>query len=431
MITKILEKYFQGKKQELLEIVESFNKTEYGREQPLDEKEIKTYSQFCKIPFLTGKILQETPKKLIINGGKLLSFKSGGTTAGILKTIFCPEEVSCEYVPDAVVNATKKKIPIVALHTKRKGREYAYWVYEKIYRKFCPSLQVLEYFNQSTAINALKHGKVIVVFEYPSAFYRLLFYIGDYLKKNPTRKNLFQKENVIIELMGEPIDIKELKMIERRSKEIFGCQPIIWVSYGLTECGSVGIYIYNDKGQEVLYCVNDSRVFVEVINPNSGKPMGLGKKGEIVVSSFRKRGTILVRYKTEDLGKLYFFNNQPILKIYGRKPGVITVYFCGSQFSVKALRDEIIKHFNIYLKIKIIRKISSKVGKETLFINLYLFLEPTQSIKNKITNYIENWIVKETQLGEEEIKSIKLIIKFFSQSVNEPLKSWTIKKSVN
>ena len=72
--------------------------------------------------------------------------------------------------------------------------------------------------------------------------------------------------------------------------------------YGLTEIYGPGIGINCQKEKYIHYW--DDYLFIESINPESGKPVEDGEEGEIVITTLVKEGAPLLRFRTHDLSRI-------------------------------------------------------------------------------------------------------------------------------
>lgn len=70
-------------------------------------------------------------------------------------------------------------------------------------------------------------------------------------------------------------------------------------NYGLTELIGPGI-AFECECRNGLH-VNEDHFIVEVIDPNTQKPVGIGEKGELVFTTITKQGFPLIRYRTGDI----------------------------------------------------------------------------------------------------------------------------------
>lgn len=72
--------------------------------------------------------------------------------------------------------------------------------------------------------------------------------------------------------------------------------------YGLTEIYGPGIGINCQKEKYIHYW--DDYLFIEIINPETGKPVEDGEDGEIVITTLVKEGAPLLRFRTHDLSRI-------------------------------------------------------------------------------------------------------------------------------
>lgn len=88
------------------------------------------------------------------------------------------------------------------------------------------------------------------------------------------------------------------KMRKRIANEL-GVQ--LYDIYGLTEIYGPGIAISCDYENGMHYF--DDYVYIEIVNPKTGEVVPDGKLGEIVITTLRKQGAPLIRYRTHDLSR--------------------------------------------------------------------------------------------------------------------------------
>lgn len=69
--------------------------------------------------------------------------------------------------------------------------------------------------------------------------------------------------------------------------------------YGLTEISGPGV-AFECEAQKGMH-INEDHFYVEVINPDTGEPLGVGEKGELVFTSLDKEAFPLLRYRTKDI----------------------------------------------------------------------------------------------------------------------------------
>ena len=72
--------------------------------------------------------------------------------------------------------------------------------------------------------------------------------------------------------------------------------------YGLTEIYGPGIGI-NCEYQSAMHCWDDF-IYCEIIDPATGEVLPDGESGELVITTLRKQGAPLIRYRTHDLTRI-------------------------------------------------------------------------------------------------------------------------------
>ncbi len=85
--------------------------------------------------------------------------------------------------------------------------------------------------------------------------------------------------------------------MRRRIASELGVQ--LYDIYGLTEIYGPGIGISCDHECGMHYW--DDYVYFEIIDPKTGEQMPVGEVGELVITTLRKQGAPLIRYRTHDL----------------------------------------------------------------------------------------------------------------------------------
>ena len=117
--------------------------------------------------------------------------------------------------------------------------------------------------------------------------------LAEEIEKRGIRDKIHLKKGVIgSERWGE-------KMRKRISSEL-GIE--LYDIYGLTEIYGPGIGISCKYDCGMHYW--DDYVYIEIIDPVSGKPVPDGEMGEIVITTLVKEGAPLIRYRTHDLSRI-------------------------------------------------------------------------------------------------------------------------------
>ena len=114
--------------------------------------------------------------------------------------------------------------------------------------------------------------------------------------------------------------------MRNRIQSILGIE--LFDIYGLTECYGPGIGI-NESGDDSIY-IFDDYVYVEILDPLTGKPVPEGEIGEITLTTLVKEGAPLFRFRTHDLaafvpGKGKNYPYPRITQILGRSDDMVKV----------------------------------------------------------------------------------------------------------
>lgn len=83
-----------------------------------------------------------------------------------------------------------------------------------------------------------------------------------------------------------------------RLEKWWGCEVSFF--YGSTECGVIAVECKEHKGYHIV----EGHVKAEIVDPDTGAPLGYGKTGEIVITTLLREGMPMVRYRSGDIGYL-------------------------------------------------------------------------------------------------------------------------------
>ena len=118
-------------------------------------------------------------------------------------------------------------------------------------------------------------------------------------------------------LLAEEIDKRGLKDKIHLKKGVFGSERWsekkreyikeklgieLYDIYGLTEIYGPGIVISCDAQNGMHYW--DDYVYIEIIDPKTGKTLPDGEEGEIVITTLVKEGAPLIRFRTHDISRI-------------------------------------------------------------------------------------------------------------------------------
>ena len=84
----------------------------------------------------------------------------------------------------------------------------------------------------------------------------------------------------------------------RRIEEAWNCPALVF--YGSMECGPIGV----ECGARAGGHVSAGHVYLEVIDPKTGRPAAPGQVGEVVCTVLQRKASPLIRFRTKDLAVL-------------------------------------------------------------------------------------------------------------------------------
>ena len=115
--------------------------------------------------------------------------------------------------------------------------------------------------------------------------------LAEQVEKRDLGKNIKLKKGVIgSERWGEKM--------RNRIQKILGIE--LYDIYGLTECYGPGIGINCTEQTEGIH-IYDDYLYIEILDPETGKPVPDGQIGEITLTTLVKEGAPLFRFRTHDL----------------------------------------------------------------------------------------------------------------------------------
>ena len=130
--------------------------------------------------------------------------------------------------------------------------------------------------------------------------------------------------------------------------------------------------------------------YVEVIDPDTGEPVGEGEEGEMVITHLTREGMPLIRYRQRDIVKMYYASTDcgreafPIIQIRGRVDDVI--FYKGTKIFPSAIQDVLMKIPEV-MEFQIV---IDKRGPEHHFILKVETPFPTPALEDRIKALVES-----------------------------------------
>jgi phenylacetate-coenzyme A ligase PaaK-like adenylate-forming protein len=402
-----MEKYFNENAQNLKEVYEIFRTTKYGRKLNLPPWTFDNYEDFKKLPIMDPKDI--VFEDLFVPAKGLWCFMTSGAS-GKVKTIKREVGTIVEYPKE--MDEMLRKNNTIFLHSKRRKGESYYETHDVNHKRMYPQGIFVEYKNRDELLQFVQRGDILFIIEYPLMVEWICYYLETALENKEILPKNIAKKKVYLELSGEPITEKRVENIVHRLEKIFQTEVEYFITYGSNEIGHIGTYVPALHGTKIMYEVNPS-LFVEIIN------------GEIIITPYRKYGTILFRYKTGDCGKLFLKEGKPFLKEIRKSEDEGIMYIAGGKINIPKLLPEIEKIVNnSILGIECIKKEDQNRGKCHLCINIHVPQNLIVSKKAEIACKVKELIMNFASLSIENYLGMFTIEIQFS---TEPIKKkWFI-----
>ena len=114
--------------------------------------------------------------------------------------------------------------------------------------------------------------------------------LAEAVEKRALKDKIFLKKGIIgSERWGEKM--------RNRIKENLNIE--LYDIYGLTECYGPGVGI-SSKDDDAINILDDY-IYIEILDPKTGKPVPFGEIGEVTLTTLVKEGAPLFRFRTHDL----------------------------------------------------------------------------------------------------------------------------------
>lgn len=342
----------------------------------LHPDDIQTIHDLAKLPILTKEEVKQAGKSILSSKYEekdLVVERTGGSTGKPLTIYNSKEAISTSQavkLRSFVANGYKlhQKIATFLFHPPKKKFFHKLGVHR--------TYPVSPYASMEEQVEFLQNVKPHVFDGFPSKIAELARYIRKHEIQGISPKLVFAN--------SETLQESDLKIIREQFRDPMNTYVSREFKHVAWQC----------KGRKGLH-INEDMVYVEIINPDTGKPVRMGEEGEIVITGLFNDAMPLIRYSTEDIGVLSTTpctcgRTFPCLeKIVGRKNEFILLpskkRLLGPSFFL-----DVLKGLSGYEKIEQFRAIQ----REDSSIDLYLkseLLSPSdeESLKEKLREGLE------------------------------------------
>ena len=398
-----MEKYFSEKQESLKKVYQAFRKTPYGRKLDLPKWSVNSYSDFKALPIIDPKEVDFND--LLIPANNLWKFKTSGVS-GHIKTVYRDIGTIVGYPKE--MDETLRNNKTVFLHSKRREGESYYETHDFNHKRMYPNGIFAEYETREQLLEYVQKGNVLFIIEYPLMAQWICYQLEKAIENKEVSLEKLTKEKVYLELSGEPVTSEQVNDIVKRMKKIFQCDVEYFVTYGANEIGHIGTYVPALHGSEIIYEIIPS-LFIEEID------------GELIITPFRTKGTILFRYKIGDIGELFFKNGKPFVKVFGKSQEEI-LYLAGAQINVLNLLKVLKKKNPTIINLVVRKQEDNQRGKTKINFEIHTLSVLEQSLKEFLSNCVKEVIREEASIhSEKHLGVVSIDISFSTRPLKKQL----------
>ena len=391
------ESYFASQKSKIISQLKFAKKSvPYYKEKlkNVNLSDIKTYEDFCNnIPIIESDDVLNNPKEFSSNL-PILFVRCSSSTTGKPKEVFLTARDLKLWVEEGRLTITPYfKQGMVVAFSERKEKHYLSGLKEAVEFSGGKTLN----FNPcilSELIDAVKKADILLDYA------EMIYYISNKLKE----ANIQLNKKLILSYTGnilEEIDIKTIKENFKKS----GIEAKVFSEYSTTEMGPIGCS--NNIEHNKFKIIYNNIVFIEVINPITNKPSDIG---EIIATTLNRTGSVFIRYKIGDIGKLSFGASFPIFTLQQRKKGIkVASVFLSPEQIFRIIRRELNCpiYCEIYLK------------QNKCFSNIQIDIVTEKDFDNVAMDKLKEKLLEELELEDDENITAKMQIKLYKRKLND------------
>lgn len=350
----LYERYFEDKEPQLVKTLKAAYQTRYGQELleslGIDPQDISYRDFSLKVPLVSSREVGQDPKRFTRGNTEEIYHVSSTGTTGKPKEFYFPKSEFIVQFPDAFTKIIQESENPVLIH---RNESVDYKIIETSLQAIRPDIG-LEFYNDANGVlESIKKADTIYLITEVTKFRVLMYQIKNLLEDDPSILKQLKGKQLFVEIGSEPVDFKELQTWFMYLKEIIGEEPDFVVTYGLNDTGIIGTYRYKDGDTEedFKYRVANTRL-IEVLD-NTGK-LVFGQRGNVISTTFRDEGSILVRYLTGDEGVLSIDNEGKVyLSRIGRNPEDGMLNFAGKKVFVPGFYDFLREKLDIPFQLEV------------------------------------------------------------------------------
>jgi len=266
------------------------------KESGLKPNDIKKFSDMTKIPYTKTEDLQNDPKSFFsVSEDKFIRvFTTSGTTGKPKKAYFTKEDI--DKIVESTATGAKIMYGITSKDIIRLTFEVGYgteiwgnrYCLSRAYESLGALIIATGRLNIDEELEMIKEYKPNIFGDVSSRVY----YLTKEMSKLCDLKELGIKKFLI---GAEPTPNAMRKEIEK------AWNADVYIGYGITE---IGLLMAGECEKKQGMHLSEFNFLTEVVDPETGEQLEDGEVGEILFTTYDRRGMPLIRYNSHDLGKI-------------------------------------------------------------------------------------------------------------------------------
>ncbi|BCZ46479.1 hypothetical protein psyc5s11_25460 [Clostridium gelidum] len=259
----------------------------------IKSEDIKNFEDFKSIPFTTSEDLSNNPKNFLCVAldqiSRIVTINTSGTTGTSKRVFFTENDLkgTIEFFKHGMLNLVKSGQRVLILMPGSTPSSIGLLLKKGLNEAGCEAIIYGPVFDTLDALETLKLNKIDCIVGLPTQ----VFYLAKIKNMHERYRNLKLKSILL------SADYVPRAICDAVSKD-FNCP--VFTHYGMTEMGyGGGVECSALNG----YHMRDIDLYIEIIDPLTGKNVKEGNYGEVVFTTFRREGMPLIRYKTGDIAR--------------------------------------------------------------------------------------------------------------------------------
>jgi phenylacetate-CoA ligase len=266
------------------------------KENGLKPGDIKKFSDMTKIPYTKTKDLQNDPKSFfsVPEDRFIRVFTTSGTTGKPKKAYFTKEDL--DRIVESAATGAKLMYGITSSDIIRLTFEVGYGT-EIWGNRYCLSRAYESLGALIIATGRLKiEEELEIIREYKPNIFGDVSSRINYLTKEMSKLSNLKELGIKKFLIGaEPTPNAMRKEIEK------AWNADVFIGYGITE---IGLLMAGECEKKQGLHLSEFNFLTEVVDPKTGEQLEDGEVGELLFTTFDRKGMPLIRYNSHDLGRI-------------------------------------------------------------------------------------------------------------------------------